>query len=413
MKTEKELRLEQAEFLAKRKELNNMKRAFPLRAGTVVSHSVADCWDTWMIDAPERAVRLAKPELERKLGRQLEVGVDLDARMIRVVGRTMDSRAVPYVDTPRGDLIVGLGVSMEGEVGIDFAEHHHLLIGGLSGYGKTQCIKSIIVGLGDSVDKIVIDPSNSLSRLDRSIESILWDVMDIIDYRNSVGDFDRELFLFVDELPRVVINPQCNELLLSILREGRKAGVHVVAATQEVHYQTVSTSMRDGFANKVGFRMGSARKANMLGVSGAADLPRKGDGLLMLVGEAAPIRFVGYYHGIVPTKKIETPQQIVDVVPPTEKVAPPKRNECPTKKMDTSQPKEECVPAEYIYPDDIVLEPEAVVNMASPEALEAPVPSVEDEDIYCDECFGFALETDVCSCGSDGHERYQPEVGSW
>lgn len=184
----------------------------------------------------------------------------------------------------------------------------HLLVAGMTGSGKTELLRTILVTLalwGRRRDTVVylVDPKGrglaGLASLRSVIEvcdteqvmSLLDRLLVEMDQRSS--PCQNHVYLVIDELADLVLVERSVEVgLTRLLQRGREVGIHVVAATQRPSARVVAGLMRANFPVRITGAVNSASEAAIatgLPRSGAEHLLGKGD--MVLAHQGALTRF--------------------------------------------------------------------------------------------------------------------------
>ena len=237
--------------------------------------------------------------------------------------------------TDCGNSSVVAGVDVNGQIHfIDLAgDCPHLLVGGTSGSGKSEWLRSAVASLlvtndPDFLRLILVDPKkNAFSELAGS--PFLWRPDSLVDSSDDMGqsliddmteEMSRRYELFKEAgaddlaryrqktgavLPRVVcVGDEFADLLLSegrrqrddlergfmrIAQTGRAAGIHLILATQRPSRQVVSGILKANLPGKIALRVANRTDSSvLLDRGGAQNLLGKGDLLLSVGGD--PVR---------------------------------------------------------------------------------------------------------------------------
>jgi len=204
---------------------------------------------------------------------------------------------------------------------LDFVDFNHLLVGGQTGWGKSNFLNHLIVTLLKNVPQNMlqmrlIDPKSTefipfmhLKGFDIKIvdevegyRELLSDVNDEMNKRRRLfkrvgveGAFVRDItsfnkraveklpyvLLVVDECTSVLNDKQSNQFIGELVRKGRAFGVYIVLATQNPSSKQVSDEIRPNMGACVAFKvrqLGNSRV--MLGEGGAENLKEKGEAII-------------------------------------------------------------------------------------------------------------------------------------
>ena len=182
----------------------------------------------------------------------------------------------------------------------------HALIAGMSGSGKSNLLLSLLLSLCHNTDPanlslFIVDGGNSSLMLTRRLyhvaditgdaegaSRLVHHVADLVHHRKAHGDVNpaHRVVIVVDELANLLMvmsKPQAQTLhqhLATIAAEGRKFGVHLVAATQKPLAEVTGSLTKSNFAVRfVGAVAGwqDAQTASDLPGTGAERLAGRGD----------------------------------------------------------------------------------------------------------------------------------------
>lgn len=180
----------------------------------------------------------------------------------------------------------------------------HLLIAGMTGSGKTELLRTILVSLslwaGREAAVYILDPKNArlgeLARLPSvmqvcgadSAPALLDLLLDEMERRGGqVGR--KHVYVVVDELADLIMVDRSVEVaLIRLAQRGREVGMHLIAATQRPSASAVAGLMKANFPVRVSGAVNSASEAAIAtGVpgSGAQALLGKGDMIIVHHGK--------------------------------------------------------------------------------------------------------------------------------
>jgi hypothetical protein len=213
---------------------------------------------------------------------------------------------------PGGDLVVGLGASRRGWLWFDLAALPHLLIGGMSGGGKSVFLRQLLTWLvlayqPASLRLLLLDFKSGVElirfgRLPHALHSAVTDPEDAeFALRQVVAEIDRRMtamaeaqvvdldaweaaggapmprwVVVCDELSRLTIGnagetkeqrgtrERTTALLCDIARLGRAAGVHLVVCTQRPDADAVPGQLKANLAGTVAFRVRNEANSRIL-----------------------------------------------------------------------------------------------------------------------------------------------------
>jgi S-DNA-T family DNA segregation ATPase FtsK/SpoIIIE len=309
-------------------------------------------------EAARGLARLDDPELDVP-GSELPESVNL----VDLLGGIVDPEAVIRLwARSRGsaDLRAPIGVGGDGPVWLDLVgDGPHVLIGGTTGSGKSELLRSLVTGLAsfadpDHVAFVLIDYKGGAAfdvcaelphvaglvtdLDDRLAERALRCLEAELRHRESrlreVGAEDlvayRELTtgLAVDPLPRLVVVidefaslaadlPEFLQALVGIAQRGRSLGVHLVLATQRPA-GTVTEDMRANTGCRIALRVTDGRDSiDVIGAPDAATISRRRPG--RAVARFGPGELVGFQSALVSGR---TRHQVVKVSDPRDPTGP-------------------------------------------------------------------------------------------
>ena len=197
---------------------------------------------------------------------------------------------------------------------LDALQQSHVLAAGCTGSGKSVLLNNLIYTHLASMDAaaVLLDPKRvgftkwtDDARVIRhavtpeTIRSALADCCQIMENRYSEMEYFRQektnrphVYIYLDELADLMFSdPQAVGHLLHLLRLGRAAGVHVVAATQDPSRKTLPASLQQNFTAVFALRCRSAIESRqIIGYKGAEDLPMHGQALYLTPEYRQPVR---------------------------------------------------------------------------------------------------------------------------
>jgi S-DNA-T family DNA segregation ATPase FtsK/SpoIIIE len=226
----------------------------------------------------------------------------------------------PLFQKKEGRLKIGLGLNPSGgPVIIDLAEMPHLLLGGMTGSGKSVCLNAMIATLlctypPDYLQLALIDPlqvelkhyiglphlfapvvtrSEQVVELLQTINGELdhrfttfskLGVRDLVAYNLTTGRTGKTtipyLVVVIDNLVDLMLQAaaEVEQPLTRLGAMGRSAGVHLVFATQRSNVDIVSGALKANASGRIAFQMtGSVDSRLVLDEAGAETLIRPGD----------------------------------------------------------------------------------------------------------------------------------------
>ena len=237
-----------------------------------------------------------------------------------------------------GRLKIALGLnSSSAPVVIDLAEMPHLLIGGMTGSGKSVCLNALIAGLlcsyaPDHLQLALIDPlqielkqysgiphliapvvtqSDKVLEVLQAINAELdrrfttfskLSARDLPAYNQAAGRSGQEkipyLAIFIDNLVDLMLRAAADvePALTRIAAMGRSAGVHLIFATQRSNVDIVTGAIKANASGRVAFQVSSSADSRLiLDASGAEDLFGAGDMLYKAPNTTILQRVQGVY----------------------------------------------------------------------------------------------------------------------
>ena len=237
-----------------------------------------------------------------------------------------------------GNLKIALGLDAFGQpVVIDLTEMPHLLIGGMTGSGKSMCLNGMIAGLlciyrPDQVQFLLIDPAqvelkqyNGIPHLFGSIvtdsETVVealetankeinrrftefskLGMRDLLTYNRRAPHVGRQLYpylvIIIDNLVDLMMRhpTKVENNLTRIAAMGRSAGVHLVFATQRSNVEIVSGAIKANASVRIAFQVTSNIDSRLiLDGSGAEELRGPGDMLYRAPTTNQPQRVQGVF----------------------------------------------------------------------------------------------------------------------
>lgn len=186
---------------------------------------------------------------------------------------------------------------------LSILEQTHVIIAGCTGSGKSVVLNNIIHAhfASSGAAAVLLDP--------KRVELLPW-ARDrrVIAHATNGAEIEKELsrlcgimekrfremerrgqrktdqvhiYVYVDELADLVSGtPKTLDYLIRLLRLGRAAGIHVIAATQDPSRKTLSAQLMQNFSAALGLRCRSAIESRqIIGATGCELLPRYGSAL--------------------------------------------------------------------------------------------------------------------------------------
>lgn len=328
------------------------------RSSAVMAPLVA--WGVTVVTATDAAARLARlddPEL-----RAASAGLPDAVSLVDLLGGEPTSESVEQRwATTRGtaDLRIPIGATAEGPLVLDLvADGPHLLVGGTTGSGKSELLRSLVAGLALSADPdhlafVLIDYKGGAA-FDRCAEMphVAGMVTDLDDrlaeralvcleaelrhreerlreagaedlaaFRARAGQPDREplprLVVVVDEFATLAAElPEFLRSLVGIAQRGRSLGVHMVLATQRPA-GTVTDDIRANTSCRIALRVTDRHDSNdVIDSPDAARIPRQRPG--QALARFGPGELVAFQSALVTgaTPKCSTGLRVGPTGPP-------------------------------------------------------------------------------------------------
>ena len=232
-----------------------------------------------------------------------------------------------------------LGEDVRGDPAVVFLDDPStpmVLVAGTTGSGKSMILHGAVLGLikhthPEEVKIVVVDTHSGVTSCTGSLSQGdglgIWEGaphveqvvtssgdallalqagLNLIDRRYASGTVWRTRWVFViDELADILLcktyGEEIHRVLVEILASGRKAGVHVVAATQRPSADVTKGILKANFPCRIGMAVASKVDSRVaIGEAGAEKLGGKGDGILKIGMET--VRFQG---GLVEDSDVE------------------------------------------------------------------------------------------------------------
>ena len=220
----------------------------------------------------------------------------------------------------KGDIVIALGKTAEGEVLIDdLAAMPHALVAGETGSGKSVCLNVILASIlfrysPDEVKLLLIDLKEvemalyadlphmllrePLSDPDQIVNALKWIRQEVIDrftlfkqlhFRN-LAEYNRQegteklprIVIIIDEASELMENANVRKVLESTLsslaRISRAAGVHLIFATQNPVKTVITNEIQNNLNTKIAFAVGDYNHSQVIfKAKGAECLLGRGD----------------------------------------------------------------------------------------------------------------------------------------
>lgn len=213
----------------------------------------------------------------------------------------LTAKRLNLAEQPHG-LALPIGVTAHGDKWLPLARAGHILVGGPTGSGKTYMVHAFIQSLlyRSMAELVIFDGKQGLEfaryapetnvqvvsadELDLTLAKVLGDMANRFDRMLARGVRDIERYNVVSDelLPRKVviidelkfISSGALSQILSLMRMGRAAGIHVILATQFPDAKSVPIDVRGNATTRIAFAVANHYESMaILGSSGAEDLP--------------------------------------------------------------------------------------------------------------------------------------------
>lgn len=253
-----------------------------------------------------------------------------------------DAMQSPEYKESEAKVPILIGEKIGGEpIVVDLYRMSHLLIGGRTGAGKSVWVNSMIYSLisrysPEEVRFVMIDPKvmelQVYNNMPHMLAPVIHNVNDVIraldwlvnEMKNrfqefeeqnviNIGGFNKKIkngeiageslpiiVCIIDELADLMmINPRKIEILLVRLAQlGKRAGIHLIVATNRPTPDVLSELMISSFPSKIAFKVVSQEMSRLiLNCSGAEYLAGFGDMLYLMPPNLndAPVRAQSYF----------------------------------------------------------------------------------------------------------------------
>jgi len=197
---------------------------------------------------------------------------------------------------------------------LDALNQSHVLAAGCTGSGKSVLLDNLIYTHFAAIDAaaVLLDPKRVGLRkwatdtrvvmhevTPAGIRAALAECCAVMDSRYSkmerrgLEETDApHVYLYIDELADLMqTDPEAVNSLLHLLRLGRAAGVHVVAATQDPSRKTLPAALQQNFTGIFALRCRSRIESRqIIGYPGAEELPLYGQALYLTPAYRQPVR---------------------------------------------------------------------------------------------------------------------------
>ncbi|MEK3887236.1 FtsK/SpoIIIE domain-containing protein [Bacillus sp. FSL K6-3431] len=244
--------------------------------------------------------------LKRKKGARKEVELSYDGVLcVKVYAEQMTARydyTAALFDKLNG-WEIPVGTTRTKLIRHDFDKHCHLIVAGMTDYGKSVFLKNIITtlvarktkhtrlylvdlkgGLAfnrfrglEQVDGLAKNPEEALeilteaqTKMNATIEYLLQNGFEDV----KEAGFKERHFVIIDEAADISGDKACQAVIRDIARRGRGAGFRLVYATQYPTNETLSPQVRQNCSARLTFRLNTvAASMAVIDEKGAEDLP--------------------------------------------------------------------------------------------------------------------------------------------
>lgn len=264
------------------------------------------------------------------------IGLEVPRKQRRTITlrEVLQSEEMQYA---KGALPMALGVDIAGKPVIcDLARMPHVLLGGVTGSGKSVCIHSMLLSLlyrngPEDLQLILYDPTGAEMPMYRGLPhlrsditgdpyqtcTLLQETLEEMMRRYSlfqeagvrnVDSYNEKLQPGRDKLPRIVFvidelsdlmmvcKKEAEEAICRLAQLGRAAGIHLVIASLRCSPQVITGLIRASIPSRIGFCCVNAQDSrHLLDRSGAEKLMGRGDMLYAPAGSFSPMRVQGCY----------------------------------------------------------------------------------------------------------------------
>ena len=180
---------------------------------------------------------------------------------------------------------------------LDLEDKSAILISGETGSGKSIFIHSMIISLllkntPDDASFIFVDPRNiefnEYKKIPHNINidsnkysntNCLNYIIDLIEERKTIN-YEKlpHIFIFIDEASELLNIKNVNELLSTILKEGKKYNIHLIMSTSSYFKENIDKEILKLFSLILTFDLASKEQADYIKIDGS--------NLLTIYGEA-------------------------------------------------------------------------------------------------------------------------------
>lgn len=273
--------------------------------------------------------------IEAPIPGKFAIGIDIANNQNRVVNIRELIESKEFIDFP-SSMTCAVGMDITGnKVIADLAKMPHLLIGGMTGSGKSVFLNSLIMGFlykasPNEVKMLMIDTKgisltiyNGIPHMlipvvtdaRKSLATLKWclsemesryrqfaefNVRDLKGY-NHLVEIDRripQILVIIDDLSDLMAASQkeAEELIVRLSQVSRAAGIHMIISTQRPSTNVVTGLIKANIPSRISFSVFSAIDSRtILEEKGAEKLAGNGDMLFKSIGYLKPARIQAPY----------------------------------------------------------------------------------------------------------------------
>ena len=180
-----------------------------------------------------------------------------------------------------------LGIGRDGLVYHDFRSYPHMVVAGVTGYGKTTFLRSLMSQFHSEDLVVLIDLKNDRDYLQSSATSV-EEARDVLRLLLQTKKERGRVYVIIDEAaqlqkPRYVDSRsyegkmylECQAIISKIAAMGRSRGIHLIFATQYPHSEVIPREIKQNAESRVVFRVATEVASRVaLDEKGAESLPR-------------------------------------------------------------------------------------------------------------------------------------------
>ena len=236
----------------------------------------------------------------------------------------------------KDNIFIPLGKNKDGYVTFDLSLGHHLLAGGsmLSGVGmfrRVALLSLLKAHTPETIKLVIIDPIKIMSEVDsiphlqlprattleEAIKALRWceeetnrryelliqtntsTIWHYNKYKSVETPMVPSIVIFISELGDLQSVPHFDTILYKIASMSRATNIHFIITTQQPSSDTITTTIRDTFENRIAFQMPyEAESSLFIDQSGAEELLGQGDMLVKDARNDTVIHLQGLYYPV-------------------------------------------------------------------------------------------------------------------